>query len=143
MTDRDVLPEKELLEKAATMERCEYLPLGKELKAHIDIAKKQYQKLDCTSELDKVIEKEKLTLKMYNKLYVIYDSNFSFFKYYCDIKKFDNLSSKSMYSFLIRFFNDLDKFNKLKPQKEETKRKKRTSLMQLQNYIMTCRNVFL
>ena len=143
MTDRDVLPEKELLEKAATMERCEYLPLGKELKAHIDIAKKQYQKLDCTSELDKVIEKEKLTLKMYNKLNVIYDSNFSFFKYYCDIKKFDNLSSKSMYSFLIRFFNDLDKFNKLKPQKEETKRKKRTSLMQLQNYIMTCRNVFL
>ena len=143
MTDRDVLPEKEFLEKAATMERCEYLPLGKELKAHIDIAKKQYQKLDCTSELDKVIEKEKLTLKMYNKLNVIYDSNFSFFKYYCDIKKFDNLSSKSMYSFLIRFFNDLDKFNKLKPQKEETKRKKRTSLMQLQNYIMTCRNVFL
>ena len=143
MTDRDVLPEKELLEKAATMERCEYLPLGKELKAHIDIAKKQYQKLDCTSELDKVIEKEKLTLKMYNKLNVIYDSNFSFFKYYCDIKKFDNLSSKSMYSFLIRFFNDLDKFNKLKPQNEETKRKKQTSLMQLQNYIMTCRNVFL
>ena len=143
MTDKDVLPEKELLEKAATMKRFEYFPLGKELKAHIDIAKKQYQKLDCTSELDKVIEKEKLTLKMYNKLNVIYDNNFSFFKYYCDIKKFDNLSSKSMYSFLIRFFNDLDKFNKLKSQKEETKRKKQTPLMQLQNYIMTCRNVVL
>ena len=127
MTDKDVLPEKELLEKAATMKRFEYLPLGKELKAHIDIAKKQYQKLDCTSELDKVIEKEKLTLKMYNKLNVIYDNNFSFFKYYCDIKKFDNLSSKSMYSFLIRFFNDLDKFNKLKPQKEETKKKTNVS----------------
>ena len=29
-----------------------------------------------------------------------------------------------MYSFLIRFFNDLDKSNKLMPQKEETKEKK-------------------
>ena len=69
MTDRDVLPEKELLEKAATMERCEYLPLGKELKAHIDIAKKQHQKLDCTSELDKVIGKKKQTKKLTLKMW--------------------------------------------------------------------------
>ena len=37
---------KDLLEKAATMKRFEYLPLGKELKAHIIITKKQYQGLD-------------------------------------------------------------------------------------------------
>ena len=34
------LPEKDLLEKAAIMKRVEYSPLGKELKAQIDIAKK-------------------------------------------------------------------------------------------------------
>ena len=46
MTDKDILPERELLEKAATLKRFEYSPLGKELKAQTDIAKKQYQGLD-------------------------------------------------------------------------------------------------
>ena len=32
LTSKDVLPEKYLLEKAATMKRFEYSPLGKELK---------------------------------------------------------------------------------------------------------------
>ena len=41
LTGKDVLPETDLLEKAATMKRFEYLPLGKELKAQTDIAKKQ------------------------------------------------------------------------------------------------------
>ena len=49
-TSKDVLPGKELLEKAATMKRFEYSPLDKELKARTDIAKKQYQKLDNTFE---------------------------------------------------------------------------------------------
>ena len=39
MTDKYVLPEKNLLEKAATMKWFEYSPLGKELKAQTDIAK--------------------------------------------------------------------------------------------------------
>ena len=34
---KDILPEKDFLEKAATMERFEYLLLGKELKAQTDI----------------------------------------------------------------------------------------------------------
>ena len=33
LTGKDILPEKDLLEKAATMKRFEYSPLGKELKA--------------------------------------------------------------------------------------------------------------
>ena len=41
LTGKDVLPEKDLLEKAATMKIFEYLPLGKELKAPTDIGKKQ------------------------------------------------------------------------------------------------------
>ena len=42
LTGRDVLPEQDLLEKAATTKRFEYSPLGKELKAQTDIVKKQY-----------------------------------------------------------------------------------------------------
>ena len=39
LTGKDVLTEKDLLDKAATLKRFEYLPLGKELKAKADIAK--------------------------------------------------------------------------------------------------------
>ena len=55
LTGKDVLPEKDLLEKAVTMKRFKYLHLGKELKAQTDIAKKQYQKLGNTYEFDKII----------------------------------------------------------------------------------------
>ena len=37
------------------MKIFEYSPLGKELKAQTDIAKKYYQKLDDTYEFDKII----------------------------------------------------------------------------------------
>ena len=43
---KDNLPEKHLLEKAATMKRFEYSSLGKDLKAQTDIAKKLYQTFD-------------------------------------------------------------------------------------------------
>ena len=45
-TDKYVLSEKGLLEKAAAIKRFEYSPLSRELKKQIDIAKKQYQRLD-------------------------------------------------------------------------------------------------
>ena len=57
MTSKNVSPEKDfletekdLLEKAATTKRFEYLQLGKELKAQTDIAtkKKTVSKLDNT-----------------------------------------------------------------------------------------------
>ena len=72
------------------MKRFEYYPLVKELKAQTDIAKN------------------------YSKSSLIYDANHSFYKYYCDSKKFNNLSFKSKYSFLAEFFKDLNKFNNLK-----------------------------
>ena len=62
MTGKDVLPEKDMLEKAAKMKRFEYPPLGKELKAQTDVAKKQYKKLDSAFAFDKIIKKEKPTL---------------------------------------------------------------------------------
>ena len=67
LTGKDVLLEKDLLEKSATMERFEYLPLGKELKLQTDIENKPYQKLDGTYEVDRMIKKEKPTFKKYNR----------------------------------------------------------------------------
>ena len=46
LTGKDVLPEKELVEKAAALKRFEYSPLGKELKAQNSAAEKWYRKLD-------------------------------------------------------------------------------------------------
>ena len=74
-----------MLEKAAALERFENSPLGKELKAKTDIAKKQY--LDDTDELDDTINK-KSTLKNNSESDLTYDTNRSFFKYYRDKKKF-------------------------------------------------------
>ena len=68
MTSKDVLAQKDLLEKAATMKRFEFSSLGKKLKAQTDIAKKQYQKLDNTYEFDKIIKKEN-----YSNSNLIYD----------------------------------------------------------------------
>ena len=65
---------------------------------------------------DKTINKNdrKPTYKKYNKSYLIYDANQSFYKYY-GIKKFDNVSLESNYSSLANLFNNLDKFGMLKP----------------------------
>ena len=78
LTSKDILPQKGLLGKAASMKRFEYSLLGKELKAQNDISKKQYQGLDkaCISDKDNknvnesLIKKEK---KKYNKSNLIYN----------------------------------------------------------------------
>ena len=41
MTGRDVLPENELLEKAATLKRFEYSPLGKAFEKQTNVITKQ------------------------------------------------------------------------------------------------------
>ena len=46
MTGRDVLPEKDLLGKAAAFKRFEYSPLGKELKKETSVAEKHFQIFD-------------------------------------------------------------------------------------------------
>ena len=62
LTGKDVLPEKDLLEKAVMMQRSEYSPLGKELKKQASIAEKQYQDFDVFNHDEKEeplkIEKE-------------------------------------------------------------------------------------
>ena len=114
------------------MKRFEYSLLGKELKAKTDITKKQSQKLDDTFEFHKIIKKEKPILENYSKSDLTYNGKYSFYNYYCNSKKINNLSLKSKYLILVEYFNDLNKFNKLKTQKE----KRQVYMMQLQNYIM-------
>ena len=53
MTDKDVLPEKDLLVKAATTKTFQYSSLVNELNKQTDITKKQYKGLDDVFELDK------------------------------------------------------------------------------------------
>ena len=51
LTSKDVLPEKDLLEKASALKRLEYLPLGKELKARTNIAKNKTTKKKTVSKI--------------------------------------------------------------------------------------------
>ena len=44
MTDKEVLPDKDLLEKVAALKTLEISLLGKELKPQTNAAEKQYQK---------------------------------------------------------------------------------------------------
>ena len=111
-----------LAKKAASLKIIEYSLLDKELKAQTDIAKKQYQGLNKLFVSDE--KEEPVTVKKYNKSDLIYNSKYIFYKYYRYVKKFDNLSFKSKYSFLFEFFNDLNKFNNLKTQKENAKKEK-------------------
>ena len=83
LTSKDVLPEKDPLGKTAELEIFEYSLLGKKLKAQTDIAKKQYQKLD-----DEKINKKSIP-KEYNKLDLVYNTNHSFYNYYCNNEEFE------------------------------------------------------
>ena len=58
--DEYVLPEKGMLEKAATIKRFEYSPSGSELKKQTSIPEKQYQKYD---DVKKLTTKNKKQLK--------------------------------------------------------------------------------
>ena len=99
LTGKDVLPEKGLLEKAATIKRFQYSSLGNELKKQTDIAKKEYQGLDTIYECDKKEDDEtnrKPTIKKYSKSNLIYSSKHSFYKYY-NIKRFNSHAFESKY----------------------------------------------
>ena len=97
--------------------------MGKKLKAQTGITQNQHQKFHNTNELDETINK-KSTLKNYSKSNLIYDTYHSFFKYYHDNGKLENLSFKWKYSFSVEFLNDIDKFSDLKRQNKSTKKKK-------------------
>ena len=63
LVGKNILPKKDLLEKAATMKLFKYSLLGKELKAQTDILKKHYQKIEIGFKFDKRISKKPQYLK--------------------------------------------------------------------------------
>ena len=126
LVSKDVLSEKDLLEKTAELKRFEYSLLGKQLKAQTEtLSKKNYHRLANIDEFDKTIKKEKPTLKKYNMSCLIYITNNSFYKYYCNRKNVYNLSFESRYSCLVKFFDDIDKFSDAIHGNENTKEKKK------------------
>ena len=112
MTDKDVLLEKYLLEKIATMKRfeySEYSSLGKELKAQNDIEQKQYQNLDDTFRFDKIIKKEEPAWKRYNSKYNFYKywrNNYSTRKKRWNIKQIEKTIIKMEHHKISRLWND-------------------------------------
>ena len=92
LTGIGILREKGLLEKAAALKRFEYLPLGKELKAQTDIAKKQHQKLD----------NEEWKIGKYNKSDMIDNTVNSLYKYN-DLKKVNKISMNQKSNFYQTF----------------------------------------
>ena len=87
MTGLDVLPEKELFEKAAAIKRFEYSPLGKELKKQTSVAEKQYQNFDNVFECDKIEEDKTKSRKSRTKSNLVYSNYFTFYKLH-DINDF-------------------------------------------------------
>ena len=121
LTWKDILPEKDLLEKTDTIKRFEYLPLSRELKAETDNAKKLYQKFD-TYEFDRIIKKEKTMFEKYNRSNLIDDSKYSFYPYY-NIKNVNSLSLTSKYLILFSFSSESRWFVGLKliqPEQQKT-----------------------
>ena len=83
LTGKDVLPERDLLDKEAIMKTFEYSPLGTELKKQTSIAEKQYQELDKVHRDDtKLVTKKKESSNLvcnslsFNKFNVSYEEFF-------------------------------------------------------------------
>ena len=107
LTDKDVLLEKNLLEKAATMKTFEYWPLCKELKAQTSVAEKQYQRLNKLFKQDEkegpvTIKKEKPVIISESKL--MHDNKYSFNEYK-NVRKYSDLSFTSKYYKLLWFYH--------------------------------------
>ena len=91
LTGEDVLPEKDLLQKAVTNKRFQYSLL----KSTLTLWKKQYQIWDTADELNKMIKREKQTVKKHNKSNLIHHSKYSFYEY-CNIENFNSLSAPKL-----------------------------------------------
>ena len=78
--------------------------------------------MQSTYEFDRIKKKKKEKPK-YNRSDLIYDNKYSFYECY-NIKNFNSLSFESKYPILVLFYNELNKFISLNPQKDAQKRKK-------------------
>ena len=78
MTGKDVLREKDLLEKAAVIKRFEYSPSSKKLKKQISVSKKQYQQFDNAFESNKMEEDKTKNKRGRAKSNIVYSNYFIF-----------------------------------------------------------------
>ena len=76
-----------------------------------------------------MIKKEPVTIRRYDKWDLIRNSKLNFYKYYRDSQKFDNLSFKSKYLFLVESFKDLNKLRITNTEKHKNKKQKRKKQM--------------
>ena len=105
-TGKDVLPEKDLLEKAATMRRFEYSPLGKELEKQTSVAEKQYQRFDKVFSHD---EKEE-AVKIKKEISLATDQSSLFYNNKYSFIEFKNFGKYMDDSLVSRYNNYLDPF---------------------------------
>ena len=80
-TGKDVLPGKDLLEKAAVIKRIEYSPLDKELKKQTSVPEKQYQKLENAFESNENEKDRTKTQKSRAKSNLVYKNYFIFLQH--------------------------------------------------------------
>ena len=104
-----------MLEKAATIKRFEYSPLGKELKKQTSVAEKQYQRLNKLFKPDEkeetvTIKKEKAEITRKSNL--IYDNKYSFSEY-GNYKKYSCLPFIKKCDKLFSFYHRLNNFRNL------------------------------
>ena len=121
MTGKDILPEKDLLEKAAAINRFEYSPLVKELKQQTSVSEKQYKNLTVLLNL---IKRKKTNKKKRSrdKSNLVYNNYFNFYKYH-DINDFSKRSPESKVDRLKKFRDNYELFyydtEEIKPNNKE------------------------
>ena len=81
LTDKDVLQEKDLLEKVAAVQIFEYSQLGKELENQASVAENHYQKLDNAFESNKKGGLKTKNKRSHAKTNLVYNKYFTFYKY--------------------------------------------------------------
>ena len=82
MTGKNVLPEKDLVEKSASIKGFEYSSLDKELKKGASVAEKQYQKLGNAFESNKKEEYKTKNKRSLAESNLVYKNYFTFYKYH-------------------------------------------------------------
>ena len=127
MTGRDVLPEKDLLGKAAALKRFEYSPLGKELKKETSVAEKHFQIFDKIFNYDEREEPVKIKKEgplTTDRWSLVWDSKYSFSEYR-NVDKYYNLSFTTKYDRLFSFYHRLNELRNFAPETEITETKKK------------------
>ena len=81
MTEKDDLPGKDLLEKAAAVRKFEYFLLGKEFKKQTSVAEKQYHKLDNAFESNEKEEDKAKNKRNSANSDLVYNNYFTVYKY--------------------------------------------------------------